>query len=80
MSELPLLPLVAHLTAEAVRRQVDPAAPPEPDRPRRSFRPVRQARAIAATVLHRVARAVAPAPECSPGPRPAGPHRPPEPA
>jgi hypothetical protein len=60
MSELLPLPLASHLCAEAVRRQVDPAAPPEPDRPRRSFRPVRQARATAAAVLQRAARAVAP--------------------
>lgn len=61
MSELLLLPLVGHMCAEAVRRQVDPAALPEPDRPRRSFRPVWQARATAAVVvLQRAARAVAP--------------------
>jgi hypothetical protein len=60
MSELPLLPLVGHLCAEAVRRQFDPAVPPEPVRPRRSFRPVRQARTTAAVVLQWAARAVAP--------------------
>jgi hypothetical protein len=31
-SALPLLALAGHLCADAVRRQVDPAAPPEPDR------------------------------------------------
>jgi hypothetical protein len=60
MSELPLLPLAGLVCAEAVRRQFDPAASHEPDRPRRSFRPVRQARATAAVVLRWAARAVAP--------------------
>ncbi|WP_232666547.1 hypothetical protein [Pseudonocardia sp. TRM90224] len=61
MSEpLLLLPLASHLCAEAVRRQVDPTAPLEPHRPHRSFRPVRLARATAAVVLQRAARAVAP--------------------
>jgi hypothetical protein len=65
MPDCPLLPLAVHLTREDVRRHFDPAAPPESDLPRRSFRPVRRVRATAATVLHRAARAVAPAPECS---------------
>jgi hypothetical protein len=59
------LPVALHLGTESVRRQFDPAAPPEPDRPRRrfgSFPPVRRARVITAAALHRAARAVAPAP------------------
>jgi hypothetical protein len=60
------LPLAIRLATDAVRSQFDPAAPPEPARPHRSFRPVRRARATTAAVLHRAARAVAPAPECTP--------------
>jgi hypothetical protein len=60
------LPLGLRLATDAVRSQFDPAAPPEPARPRRSFRPVRQVRVTAAAVLFRAARAVAPAPECTP--------------
>lgn len=60
------LPVAVHMATELVRRQFDPTAPPEPDRPSRSFRPVRQARATAAAVLYRTAQAVAPAPECIP--------------
>jgi hypothetical protein len=58
------LPLALRLATDAVRSQFDPAAPPEPTR--RSFRPDRQARAATAAVLRRAARAVAPAPECTP--------------
>ncbi len=60
------LPLALRLATDAVRSQFDPAAPPEPARAHRSFRPVRRARAATAAVLHRTARAVAPAPECTP--------------
>lgn len=60
------LPFATHLAIEAVRCQFDPTAPPERERPRRSFRPVRQARVTIAAVLHRAARAVAPVPECAP--------------
>jgi hypothetical protein len=60
------LPLALHQATDAVRSQFDPTAPPEPTRPHRSFRPVRHARAAVAAVLHRAARAVAPAPECAP--------------
>jgi hypothetical protein len=60
------LPVATQLAVETVRRQFDPAAPPEPVRAGRSFRPVRLARATTAAVLHRVALAVAPAPECTP--------------
>jgi hypothetical protein len=60
------LPLALRLATDAVRSQFDPAAPSEHARPHRSFRPVRQARATTAAVLHRAARAVAPAPECTP--------------
>lgn len=62
------LPVALHLGTESVRRQFDPAAPPEPDRARRwfrSFRAVRRAQVITAAALHRAARAVAPAPECT---------------
>jgi hypothetical protein len=59
------LPVALHLGTQSVSRQFDPAAPPEPDRPRRSFRSFRQARAVTAATLHRAARAVAPAPECT---------------
>jgi hypothetical protein len=55
------LPLALRLATDAVRSQFDPATPPEPARPHRSFRPVRQARAATAALLHRAARAVAPA-------------------
>lgn len=58
------LPVAAFVATEIVRRQFDPAAPPEPDRPRR--RPFRAVRAATAGVLHRAARAIAPPPECSP--------------
>lgn len=64
------LPVALHLGTESVRRQFDPVAPPERDRPRRafrSFRPVRRARVITAA-LHRAAWAVAPAAD------PAAPH------
>jgi hypothetical protein len=60
------LPLGLRLATDAVRSQFDPATPPQPARPRRSFHPVRQVRVTAAAVLHRAARAVAPAPECTP--------------
>jgi hypothetical protein len=60
------LPFATHLAVESVRRQFDPTAPPEPDRPRRSFRPVHHARAATAAVLHRAAEALAPAPERTP--------------
>lgn len=61
MQELPVAALIA---TDAVRRQFDPAAAPEPDRPRR--RPVRAVRAATAGALHRAARAIAPPPEYSP--------------
>jgi hypothetical protein len=54
------LPLAAHLAVESVRRQFDPTAPPEPERRRRSLRPVRRIRLGTATVLFRAATAVAP--------------------
>ncbi len=57
------LPFATHLAVDAVRRQFDPAAPPEPHRPRRTSHLVRQARLTAAAVLQRAVRAVAPAPE-----------------
>jgi hypothetical protein len=59
------LPVALHLGTESVRRQFDPAGPPEPDRPRRSFRSVRQTRLITAAAVRWVARAVASAPECT---------------
>jgi hypothetical protein len=49
------LPVATQLAVETVRRQFDPAAPPEPQRPRRSFRLVRQLRATAAAILRRAA-------------------------
>jgi hypothetical protein len=56
------LPLAIRLATDAVRSQFDPAAPPEPDRPRQWFGSFRPARVITAAALHRAARAVAPAP------------------
>jgi hypothetical protein len=55
------LPTATHLAVESVRRQFDPAAPPEPDRPRRTSHLLRRARFGTATALVRAARAVAPA-------------------
>ncbi len=58
------LPVAASLATEVVRRQFDPAAPPEPDRRRRTPS-LRRVRLAAATALHRTADAVGPQPECS---------------
>jgi hypothetical protein len=60
------LPVAAFVAVEAVRRQFDPATPPEPDPPRRARRAVRAARAATAAALHRTASAIAPPPECAP--------------
>jgi hypothetical protein len=60
------MPLAALLSADVMRRQFDPAAPPEPEPPRRARRAVRQARLAASTALLRAARAVEPRPECTP--------------
>jgi hypothetical protein len=58
-------PVAALFATDLVRRQFDPAAPPEPEPPRRTRRAVRQARLAASTALLRVAHAVEPRPECS---------------
>jgi hypothetical protein len=57
------LPVAASLATEVVRRQFDPAAPPEPDRRRAPS--LRRVRLVAATALRRTADAVGPQPECS---------------
>jgi hypothetical protein len=60
------MPLAEMLSTAAVRRQFDPAAPPEPDPPRRTRRAVRQARLATSSALLRIARTVEPRPECTP--------------
>jgi hypothetical protein len=60
------MPLAAMLATDAMRRQFDPTAPPEPDPPHHARRAVRRARSAASTALLRAARAVEPRPECTP--------------
>jgi hypothetical protein len=60
------LPVAAFIATDAVRRQFDPAAPPEPDPPHRVRRSVRAVRSATAAALYRTARAIAPPPDCAP--------------